>query len=301
MYNFDRRLFNFTEYDLLTKGGHNMNKIRVAIQGIQGAHTSTAVEKAFPDTPVETVLFSTYEKAFEAVENKSCDYAVIPMENSMQGSIHSNYYLLARKFLYITGEVYVPIHYALIGLPDAKIEEVNLVIAHPGALDVCMGYIESMTGKPNIETVYDSAGSVELLMNLANPETAMIGSSALATYHNLAVLDENIEDNANNITRYNVFSREPVNPGPNGKTTIVFTTHHKPGALLNAMKVFADRNIDLTKIESRPLPDAPYEYMFYADISGPISDPKVKEAIDELENYHAPWIRILGSYISSKE
>lgn len=278
-----------------------MSKIRVAIQGIQGAHTSAAVAKAFPNKAVELMIYSTYEKAFEAVENKTCDYAVIPMENSMQGSIHSNYYLLARKFLYIVGEVYVPIHYALIGLPDATIDEINLVIAHPGALDVCMGYIEAMPGKPNIETVYDSAGSVSLLMNLANPETAMIGSSSIAKFHELAVLEDNIEDNPNNITRYNVFSREPVNPGPGGKTTIVFTTHHKPGALLNAMKVFADRSIDLTKIESRPLPDDPYEYMFYADIGGPISDSKVKEAIDELENYHAPWIRILGSYVSSKD
>mgnify|MGYP001484388887 CR=1 FL=1 len=144
-----------------------MEKIRVALQGVQGAHTTIAVDKAFPGKNVELVVFPTYELAFEAVENKDCDYAVIPMENSMQGSIHSNYYLLARKFLYIVNEVYVPIHYSLIGLPDAKIEDISLVIAHPGALEVCRGYIESMPRKPNIETVYDSAASVEML-SMAN-------------------------------------------------------------------------------------------------------------------------------------
>ncbi len=265
-----------------------MQKIRVAFQGVQGAHTSIAVDKAFPGKEVESVLFPTYEQAFEAVEKKDCDYAVIPMENSLQGSIHSNYYLLARKFLYIVNEVYVPIHYSLIGLPDAKVEDVSLVIAHPGALEVCMGYLKSLPGKPQIETVYDTAGSVAMLMNFANPETAMIGSKSIADFHQLAVLDEDIEDTPNNVTRYNVFSREPINPGPGGKTTIVFSTHHKPGALLNAMRVFAERDLDLTKIESRPIPDDPYEYMFYADIAGPMSDTKVKEAVDELENYHAP-------------
>ncbi len=277
-----------------------MKKIRVAFQGVQGAHTSTAIEKAFPGKKIDPVPFATYEQAFEAVENKDCDYAVIPMENSQQGSIHSNYYLLARKFLYIVNEVYVPIHYSLIGLPDAKIEDISLVITHPGALSVCRGYLETMPGKPTIETVYDSAGSVEMLLNFANPETAMIGSKSIADYHQLAVLDENIEDHPNNVTRYNVIAREPVNPGAEGKTTLVFTTHHRPGALLNAMKVFADRNIDLTKIESRPLPDEPFEYMFYADIDGPVSDPKVSEALEELENYHAPWMRVLGSYLSVK-
>ena len=108
-----------------------MGKIRVAFQGVQGAHTSTAIEKAFPDQNVDPIPFSTYEQAFEAVENKDCDYAVIPMENSLQGSIHSNYFLLARKFLYIVKEVHVPIHYSLIGLPDAKIEEISLVITQP--------------------------------------------------------------------------------------------------------------------------------------------------------------------------
>ena len=278
-----------------------MGDIRVAFQGAQGAHTTIAINKAFAGQNVEPVSYPTYEMAFEAVENHECDYAVIPMENSMQGSIHSNYYLLARKFLYIINEVYVPIHYSLIGLPGAKIEDISLVISHPGALDVCRGYVETMPGKPAIETVYDSAGSVEMLLNFSNPETAMIGSKSIADFHQLAILDENIEDDMNNVTRYNVFSREPVNPGPEGKTTLVFTTNHRPGALLDAMKVFADRNLDLTKIESRPLPDQPYEYMFYADVQGPISDPIVKEAIDDLEHYHAPWIRVLGSYLSVKD
>ncbi len=278
-----------------------MDKIRVAFQGVQGAHTTTAIEKAFPEKEIELIPFATYEQAFEAVASKDCDYAVIPMENSLQGSIHSNYYLLARTFLYIVNEVYVPIHYSLIGLPDAKIEDISLVITHPGALSVCQGYLDAMPGKPAIETVYDSAGSVEMLLNFANPETAMVGSKSIADYHQLAVLDENIEDQPNNLTRYNVIAREPVNPGAEGKTTLVFTTYHRPGALLSAMKVFADRGIDLTKIESRPLPDQPFEYMFYADIAGSVSNPKVKEAIDELENYHTPWLRVLGSYLSTRE
>ncbi len=278
-----------------------MGKIRVAFQGITGSNSETAIEKAFPGQEIEPVSFETFEDVFKAVEDNDCENGVIPMENSMQGSIHENYFLLAKKYLYIVKEVYVPIHYSLIGLPGAKKEEVTLVVTHPSALAECREYLRKLPMKPAIETVYDSAGSVEMVMNFANPETALVAAKSIAEPHNLEILDENIEDHPNNVSRYNVIAREPVDPGKGGKTSIVFTTFHVPGALLKAMKVFADQGLDLTKIESRPLPDQPYEYMFYADIDGPVSDPRVKAALDDLQYYHSPWMRVLGSYLSIKD
>lgn len=279
-----------------------MSKIKVAYQGTTGSHSSIAVEKAFRNREIEAILFPTYEMALEAVERKECDYAVIPMENSLQGSIHSNYYLLARKFLFIVDEVYVPVHYSLIGLPDANIDDLSLIIAHPGALDVCRGYLQTLKSRPNIETVYDSAGAVEMLLNFSNPETAMIGSKSIAAHHQLAILDADIEDHkGGNLTRYNVFAREPINPGPGAMTTVVFTVPHQPGALMNALRTFSDRGIDMTKIESRPVPDQPFQYMFYVDIDGSMSDSKIREAIEDLEFQYTQWIRVLGSYISHKD
>lgn len=278
-----------------------MSSIRVAHQGVPGSHSTTAIEKAFPGQDIEAVVFPTYELALEAVESKDCDYAVIPMENSIRGSIHSNYYLLARKFLYIINEVYVPVHYSLIGLPDADIDNLSLVIAHPAALETCMGYLKKLKSKPNIETVYDADGCLEMMLNFSDPETAMIGSTSIADFHQLKVLDNNIEDLPYNLTRYNVFAREPMNPGPDGITTVVFTVSHKPGALTDALRVFSHRHINMTKIESRPLQDKPFEYMFYVDLDGPMSEPKVREAVEDLQFNHAPWMRVLGSYISHKD
>lgn len=278
-----------------------MEKIKVAYQGVPGAYSEAAITKAFPEQEVEAMPFASYAQVFEAVETSACDYGVIPMENSAQGSVHKNYLLLARCDLHIVKEVFVPIHYSLIGLPDAKKEDISLVITHPAALEECQAYLKQLPRKPVIETVYDSAGAVEMLLNFSNYETALLGAKSVAELHDLAVLDENVEDNPHNMTRYNVISREAVDPGKGGKTSVVFTTHHRPGALLNAMKVFADRGIDLSKIESRPIPDQPYEYMFYADIDGPVSSPNVKAALDDLEHYHSPWMRVLGSYISRKD
>ena len=278
-----------------------METIKAAYQGHKGSYSEAAIAKAFPEQNVKAMAYATYEDVFDAVEKGDCDYGVIPMENSIQGSIHKNYYLLASRYLYIVNEVFVPIHYSLIGLPDAKKEEITLVITHPSALEECRGYIEKLPCKPAVETVYDTEGAVEMLMNFSNTDTALLAATNIAALHNLVILDENVEDSKFNVTRYNVISRQAVNPGRGGKTTIVFTTNHVPGALNKAMQVFADHGINLSKIESRPLPDQPYEYMFYTDIDGPVSSPSVKEALDDLEQYHTEWLRILGSYISHKD
>ena len=141
-----------------------------------------------------------------------------------------------------------------------------------------------------------------MLLNFSDPETAMIGSRSIAGYHDLAVLEDNIEDSQGaNLTRYNVFAREPVQPSAGAITTIVFTVPHQPGALTNALKTFSDRGIDMTKIESRPLPDQPYEYMFYVDLDGSLSEARIREAIDDLEFSSTQWLRVAGSYILHKD
>jgi prephenate dehydratase len=265
--------------------------MKVAFQGERGAFSEEASTAIF-DSP-ETVACENFENVFNKVVKGECGYGVIPIENSLAGSIHQNYDLLLKNDLYITGETLLRVRHCLIAHPGTNIQEIKRVISHPQALGQCAESLRNMG--VSTEPVYDTAGSVKILKTMNDHSVAAIASSKAAEIYEMQILKENIEDNPENFTRFLVISRSPVVPDENAKTSIVFILKNLPGALFKALSVFALREIDLTKIESRPLAGKPWEYLFYIDFLGSTLEDRVKKALDHLGEY-ALMLRVLGCY-----
>jgi prephenate dehydratase len=265
--------------------------VRVAFQGEPGAYSEEACIGFFASP--QTVPCETFDDTFEAVNSGVCDAGVIPIENSLAGSVHLNYDLLLKNTLNITGEYFIRVKHCLISFPGITLPEITRVISHPQALSQCAGFLRE-TGLKS-EPVYDTAGSVKLLKESGGKTTAAIASRKAAGIYGMQILKEGIEDNVENFTRFLVISKKRVTPTGEAKTSIVFILMNQPGALFKALSVFALREIDLTKIESRPLAGKPWEYLFYIDFIGAVDEQRVKKALDHLGEY-ALMLRVLGSY-----
>lgn len=265
--------------------------MKVAFQGETGAYSEEAAFAYFG--AVETQPCETFDDVFAQVTSGSCQSGLIPIENSLAGSIHQNYDLLLRHELHIVGEYFLRVRHCLIGLPGAGKSKIRRVISHPQALGQCAGYLRALGVKT--EPAYDTAGSVQLIKALDDPTTAAIASRRAAEIYGMHVLQEGIEDNPENFTRFLAIKPDAVKPEGDAKTSIVFTLKNQPGALFKALSVFALRDIDLTKIESRPLAGVPWEYLFYIDFLGAMGDEPARRALDHLGEY-ALMLRILGSY-----
>jgi prephenate dehydratase len=265
--------------------------MRVAFQGEPGAYSEEAAQGYFGT--VETQPCETFDDVFAAVTSGACESGLIPIENSLAGSIHQNYDLLLRHDLHIVGEYFLRVRHCLIGFPGVEVSEIRRVISHPQALGQCAGTLRGLGVKT--EPAYDTAGSVKMLKESGKRATAAIASKRAAEIYGMQVLQEGIEDNPENYTRFLSISPRPVQPESEAKTSIVFTLKNQPGALFKALSVFALRDIDLTKIESRPLAGKPWEYLFYIDFIGAIKDESLKRALDHLGEY-ALMLRVLGSY-----
>ncbi len=265
--------------------------MRVAFQGEAGAYSEQAVYGYFGN--VEALPCESFDIVFEFVSLGSCEMGMIPIENSLAGSIHQNYDLLLKNTLHITGEYYLRVRHCLIALPGAQITDIKKAISHPQALWQCTGYLKSHGIKS--EAVFDTAGSVKMLKESGAQDTAAIASRRAAEIYEMQILDEDIEDNPENYTRFLIIAAQNDAPSGDAKTSIVFTLKNQPGALFNALRVFALRDIDLTKIESRPLVGKPWEYLFYIDFLGATGEALVDGALEQLDEY-ALMLRVLGSY-----
>jgi prephenate dehydratase len=271
--------------------------VRIAYQGEQGAYSEAAALRFNPHA--EPWPCQTFEEVFAAVEGGKAAQGIVPIENSIGGSIHRNYDLLVQHELPIVGEVELQVSHNLLAYPGTRLEDIVRVYSHPQGLAQCERFLQKMSGVEIIAT-YDTAGSAKLIRDKGLRDAGAIASARAAEVFGLAVLAAQIQDFAENITRFLVISRAATTAAGADKTTIVFTLPNAPGSLFKALSVFALRNIDLTKLESRPIRGRAWEYMFYADLSVPRQDLQCARALVHLAEF-ARSLRTLGSYASWKE
>ncbi|CAK9230016.1 unnamed protein product [Sphagnum troendelagicum] len=282
--------------------------LRVAYQGVPGAYSEAAAAKAYPQC--EAVPCEQFDAAFQAVELWLVDRAVLPIENSLGGSIHRNYDLLLRHRLHIVGEVQLAIHHCLLALPGVKKEQLRRVVSHPQALAQCEHTLSKLEGCVR-EAVDDTAGAAQFISAHNLRDTGAVASARAAEIYGLEILMDGIQDDCDNVTRFLMLAREPVIPRNDRpfKTSIVFTLEEGPGVLFRALAVFSLRNINLTKIESRPQRKRPlrivddsnngtakyFDYLFYIDFEASMADSRAQNALGHLQEF-AIFLRVLGSY-----
>ena len=271
---------------------------RVAFQGELGAYSELAIYEYFA-SPVTVVPKESFPEIFDAVISKEVDHGIIPIENSLAGSIHENYDLLLVHDLVITGEIKLRISHHLLANEGATLSGLNRILSHPQAIAQCNTYLKSLE---HVELVsfYDTAGAARHVKESGSLSDAAIASAQAACDYGLVILASGIESNQLNYTRFLILSRELEPSAPDAKTSIVFSTKNIPGALFKSLSVFAMRDIDLYKIESRPLPGSPWEYLFYLDFSGDIRDGVTRKAIGHLEEI-TKMLKVLGSYQKGRE
>ncbi|KAG6549040.1 hypothetical protein Mapa_009483 [Marchantia paleacea] len=281
--------------------------LRVAYQGVPGAYSEAAAAKAYPKC--ETVPCDQFDATFQAVELWLVDRAVLPIENSLGGSIHRNYDLLMRHRLHIVGEVQLAVHHCLMALPGVQTTQLKRVVSHQQALAQC----ELTLSKLGVirEAVDDTAGAAQFIAAHGLRDTGAVASARAAEIYGLNVLADGIQDDPDNVTRFLMLAREPIIPRTDRpfKTSIVFTLEEGPGELFKALAVFSLRDINLTKIESRPQHKRPlrivdgsnkatakyFDYLFYIDFEASMADPRTQNALGHLQEF-ATFLRVLGCY-----
>lgn len=265
---------------------------RVAFQGERGAYGEMAAVQYFPGAVL--VPLKSFADVFEAAEKNKVKYAVIPVENSIEGSVGEVYDLLLLTKLRAVGEVYQRVKHCLIANNGVKISQLKTVYSHPQALGQCRGYLRRKKLEPLL--AYDTAGAVKLIKARELHDSAAIASRRAAELYNMKVLAEGIEDRKNNYTRFLVLtSKAGKRSGSDYKTSIIFSVRHVPGALFAILGEFALRGINLTKIESRPTKETPWEYNFYVDFDGHQGDSAIKKALAEVRP-KTSYLKVLGSY-----
>jgi len=275
-----------------------MKKQLVSIQGELGAFSQEAARQLL-GSRAEVVPYQRFEQVFRALQRGKVDAAVIPIENTLAGSVHENYDHLLNFDVRIAAETNVRIVHNLIAPPGVRFQDIRRVFSHPVALNQCLKFFAK---HPKMERTpfYDTAGAVKMVMEERTPDAAAIASNVAATIYGGQILRHSIEDDRHNFTRFFLLHRDHrvapgASKGKQWKTSLVFTTRNVPGALFRALSAFALRDISLTKIESRPLRGKPWEYLFYVDLLGRKDDPRVENALRHLGEV-ADFLRVLGTY-----
>jgi len=266
--------------------------LKVAFQGEIGAYSEVAVYKYF-GAEVQPVPCKSFQEVFRKVDSGLVDYGVLPIENSIEGSVNQVYDLLLTHNLMICGEVVVKVEHCLIGNLNSNLNQVKRVYSHPQALAQCSDFLEKL--KCEIIPTYDTAGSVKIVKERGLMDEAAIASERAAEIYGMKILARDISNYPDNYTRFVTISKTDAPPSGNDKTLIIFSVKHAPGALYDALGVFAKRGINLTKIESRPTRKKPWEYIFYLDFEGHRNEPKCSDALRELQD-KTLFVKVLGSF-----
>ncbi len=267
----------------------------IAFQGELGSYSHEACERYFGDHAA-VQPFRSLREVFYAVETRRNAFGVVPIENSYEGTINETQDLLASTSSRICGEIQVRVRHCLVAKPTSKISHISAVYSHPQALAQCARYLRAH----RLEAVptYDTAGSVKLVKKMPSKKVAAIASRRAAEINSMKILAEGIEDSGVNYTRFFVLGdRIPARSG-NDKTSIIFGVEHKPGSLYRALSRLSSKGINLTKIESRPVKQTPWQYNFYVDFLGHFRDAPCREALRGLRK-ECTFVKILGSYAHS--
>jgi len=268
-------------------------RARVAFQGELGAFSQQAAHRIF-GPHLQPLPCLAFEDVFRRLVRGKADFAVIPIENSLAGSIHQNFDLLAKHSLESIGETYVRIEHHLIANPRARMADIRQVYSHPVALAQCRTFLGSLRAAEEV-SFYDTAGSVKFIRDKHLSNAAAVASADAARMYGMKILKRNIEDDRENYTRFLALARRGRVPHGGAKTSLVFSLRNEPGALFKALSVFALRDINLTKIESRPIRGRRWEYLFYVDLQSDIRSRQCVNALRHLQEMTA-YFKVLGSY-----
>lgn len=266
---------------------------KVACQGIEGAYSQIAAEKLFELPQIE--YFKSFEGVFEAIENGTCEYGVLPLENSTAGSVGKVYDLMLKKNFYIVRSFRLKIDHNLLAKKGLQIEDIKEVFSHEQAISQCSAFLKA---NPQIKVTAcpNTAMAARLAAETERNDVAALSSRDCALLYGLSNLAANVQDNANNHTRFICISRKPeIYPGAD-KTTLMMVAPHKPGALYVLLSHFFAHGINISKLESRPLPESDFEFLFYLDLDVSVYSPKLRMVLAELER-QSEQFRYLGSYI----
>jgi len=266
--------------------------MKAGFQGIKGAFSEAALYKYF-DENIDAIGFPNIEDVFEAVVTGNVSYGIIPVENSIAGSVSRSYDFFLTEKVFAIAEVYLPIRHYLLGKPGTDLKQIQQALSHPMALHQCEAFLQKHDIKPVPE--YDTAGAAKMVAEAGKSANAAVASELAAKYYRLDILAENIQTTNTNVTRFLIIQSEANVEGLKEKTSIAFKTKHHPGALEECLHTLSSNGINLTQIQSRPVPENPWEYVFYADFEGGVDDVNVQSGLGELESA-SKFLKVLGSY-----
>lgn len=283
-------------YERIIEVARAVQHTTVAFQGEPGAFSEQAALEFFGRSAT-TCPVESFDGVFAAVEDERTSFGIVPVENSSEGSISRVYDLFLEHDVRVCGETALRVVHCLIARPGVALGDVRRVYSHPQALGQCREFLSHLGCE--LIPAYDTAGSVKMVSEQGAMDVAAVASARAAELYGMHVVATGIEDSKNNYTRFFVLSRRDVPPSGMDKTSVVFSVRHEPGALYSALRVLAERGVNLTKIESRPTRQKPWEYNFYLDFEGHSLDPQFAEALESVRHY-CLFLRVLGSYPRAK-
>ena len=269
---------------------------RVGFQGERGAYSEQAVAALFPSA--DAVPIRTLRQVFEAVEKEEIEHGVVPLENSLAGSINETYDLLSAGRAFVVGEAVIAVDHALMALPGTDMGELARICSHPQALAQCDEFLAGLDAE--LVPVYDTAGAAKRIAEEKRVREAAIASASAASIYGLEILASHIQTSAQNRTRFAAISPRLEPLAAAEKTSLLLELSHEPGSLYRCLKPFADRDLNLSKLESRPAGDRPWEYLFYLDVQAGIGDQALADALHDLEA-DAGRVQVVGSYARAPE
>ena len=285
-------------YDEITDALENTPKLFpqravVACQGVEGAYSQIAAEKLF--SAPDIVFFSSWDKVFSAIEAGMCRYGVIPIENSTAGSVNKVYDLMISRKFKIVRTVRIKIDHNLLALPDTSLSDIREIVSHEQAINQCAAFLSTLGPDVKITRVENTAKAAEMVAKSGRRDLASISSRSCAAQYGLSTLQASIQDNGNNHTRFIcITNKTEIYPGAD-RTSLMVVTPHKPGALYRMLSKFNALGINLLKLESRPIPDRDFEFMFYFDLEASVYSPKLAGLLAELER-ECEEFSYLGTY-----